>query len=190
MKPNTSDLPFSPPQPYILSALVTRLARFPPRQITSPGTVDAAATTPVGEAPREGKLSPLPSTDERHVSFEEDGGVPGEEGPPKKKMTARERWYWAFDKIVAKLNVSTCCCAFRFSLVSGSASRTGFAHFPVRSFIHPEISLCIFFLSFIIQFSAMLLSLRRLVKFAEREISRHPFIIIFFIFIVRHSVAV
>ncbi|XP_063876934.1 uncharacterized protein LOC135109485 [Scylla paramamosain] len=76
-------------------------------QITSPGTVDAAATTPAGEAAREVKLSPLPSTDERHVSFEEDGGVPGEEGPPKKKMTARERWYWAFDKIVAKLNVST-----------------------------------------------------------------------------------
>lgn len=75
-----------------------------PAEITSPGTVDAAATTPVGEAPRDGKLSPLPSTDERHVSFEEDGGVPGEEGPPKKKMTARERWYWAFDKIVAKLN--------------------------------------------------------------------------------------
>ncbi|KAK8376834.1 hypothetical protein O3P69_010040 [Scylla paramamosain] len=73
-------------------------------QITSPGTVDAAATTPAGEAAREVKLSPLPSTDERHVSFEEDGGVPGEEGPPKKKMTARERWYWAFDKIVAKLN--------------------------------------------------------------------------------------
>ncbi|MPC18416.1 hypothetical protein E2C01_011301 [Portunus trituberculatus] len=79
-------------------------------QITSPGTVDAAATTPAGEAAREAKLSPLPSTDERHVSFEEDGGVPGEEGPPKKKMTARERWYWAFDKIVAKLNVSTHFC--------------------------------------------------------------------------------
>ncbi|XP_050712304.1 uncharacterized protein LOC126996136 [Eriocheir sinensis] len=93
-------------------------------QITSPGTVDAAATTPVGEAPRDGKLSPLPSTDERHVSFEEDGGVPGEEGPPKKKMTARERWYWAFDKIVAKLNVST-CCAFRFSIVLGSGSSSG-----------------------------------------------------------------
>ncbi|KAK4298114.1 hypothetical protein Pmani_029511, partial [Petrolisthes manimaculis] len=56
------------------------------------------------QQPRDGKLSPLESTEGRHVSFEEDGGVPGEEGPPKKKMTARERWYWAFDKIVGQLN--------------------------------------------------------------------------------------
>ncbi|KAK3874807.1 hypothetical protein Pcinc_020287 [Petrolisthes cinctipes] len=54
---------------------------------------------------RDGKLSPLASSEGRHVSFEEDGGAPGEEGPPKKKKTARERWYWAFDKIVGQLNV-------------------------------------------------------------------------------------
>ncbi|KAG0724431.1 hypothetical protein GWK47_005131 [Chionoecetes opilio] len=91
-------------------------------QITSPGTVDVAATTPAGEAAREVKLSPLPSTDDRHVSFEEDGGVPGEEGPPKKKMNARERWYWAFDKIVAKLNHTTSVAPWVGQLSSTSSS--------------------------------------------------------------------
>nr|XP_045622771.1 uncharacterized protein LOC123773199 isoform X5 [Procambarus clarkii] len=72
---------------------------------SGPADVDAAVQE--GEGARDAKLSPLPSSEERHVSFEEDGGVPGEEGPPKKKMNARERWYWAFDKIVGQLNVST-----------------------------------------------------------------------------------
>lgn len=75
----------------------------------SPGTIIAVATTPAGEAARDVKLSPLLSTDERDIGFKEDGSVPWEEVPPK-KMTARERWYWAFDKIIAKLNVSTQGC--------------------------------------------------------------------------------
>lgn len=69
------------------------------------GVTPTSTSAAVSEGqPRDGKLSP--SNEGRHVSFEEDGGAPGEEAPPK-KMTARERWYWAFDKIVAQLNVSS-----------------------------------------------------------------------------------
>ncbi|XP_069948165.1 protein unc-13 homolog A isoform X15 [Cherax quadricarinatus] len=76
----------------------------PDQQLTGSGPADGDAAVTEAEGPVDAKLSPLPSSEERHVSFEEDGGVPGEEGPPKKKMNARERWYWAFDKIVGQLN--------------------------------------------------------------------------------------
>ncbi|KAG7169859.1 hypothetical protein Hamer_G024438, partial [Homarus americanus] len=77
----------------------------PDQQITGPGPASADAGE--AEGPSDAKLTPLTSSEERHVSFEEDGGVPGEEGPPKKKMNARERWYWAFNKIVGELNFTS-----------------------------------------------------------------------------------
>nr|XP_053638399.1 uncharacterized protein LOC128692992 isoform X2 [Cherax quadricarinatus] len=103
----------------------------PDQQITGSGPADGDAAVTEAEGPVDAKLSPLPSSEERHVSFEEDGGVPGEEGPPKKKMNARERWYWAFDKIVGQLNVSTrslslseCPCELQSNLL-GLNTNTG-----------------------------------------------------------------
>ncbi|XP_063589634.1 uncharacterized protein LOC134766632 [Penaeus indicus] len=73
-------------------------------KITGTGPADAAAVAAAdAEGPRDDSLTPQISNEVRHVSFEGDDGAPEDEAP-KKKMTARERWYWAFDKIVDQLN--------------------------------------------------------------------------------------
>ena len=48
-------------------------------------------------------------TDERHVSFEEEGVAQVEERPKKTfhDLTAREKWLWSLDKVMAQIAVST-----------------------------------------------------------------------------------
>ena len=49
-----------------------------------------------------------PKTDERHVSFEEETPAPLTllKKEPRRPQNARERWFWAVDKIIAQYNVS------------------------------------------------------------------------------------
>ncbi|XP_076049378.1 uncharacterized protein LOC143030059 [Oratosquilla oratoria] len=79
---------------------------LPGEQRPAIGTTEALnkVTGATEDRARDGQVTP--KSEERHVSFEEDTAAPSEE-VPKKKLTARERWFWAYDKIIAKINVST-----------------------------------------------------------------------------------
>ena len=76
---------------------------------TAPGEKAAAPGEAVTKAPDGTQLTPQVQ-DERHVSFEEkEGDAARDEKRPKKTfqdLTAREKWLWAFDKVMNQIAVS------------------------------------------------------------------------------------